>query len=312
MADASLPEASAHGAPRPEDGTPAPGSVAAERPRPVPAALAAPRVALAGGFVLLLALAAILAPVLAPHDPLEQDLMAAAVPPWGLAGADPGHALGTDDLGRDVLSRLVFGSRTALTVAVAAAAAAAVVGTVLGLLAGYFGGWIDALVSRLIEIWMAFPAVLLSILIVAVLGAGVGSVIAAIAIIDWTRFARVIRADTMAQRRSDYVTAARTLGFGRFAILFREILPNVVPGLIALVSLEMGIAVVVEAILSFVGLSVSSDTPTWGGMIASGRTIIHQAWWVFAAPLAAVFVTVVAFNQLGDGLRRALDPVLRR
>jgi peptide/nickel transport system permease protein len=159
---------------------------------------------------------------------------------------------------------------------------------------------------------MAFPAVLLAILIVAILGPGVSSVIIAIAIIDWTRFARTIRADTMAQARTDYVIAARTLGFGRWAILFREILPNIVPGLIALVALEMGIAIVVEAILSFVGLSVSSDTPTWGGMIASGRQIIYQAWWVFAAPLAAVFLSVLALNQLGDGLRRATDPVLRR
>jgi peptide/nickel transport system permease protein len=116
----------------------------------------------------------------------------------------------------------------------------------------------------------------------------------------------------MAQARSDYVTAARTMGYGRLAILFREILPNVLPGLIGLVALEMGIAVVVEAILSFVGLSVSSDTPTWGGMIASGRQIIYQAWWVFAAPLAALFLTVLAFNQVGDGLRRSLDPVMRR
>ena len=265
-----------------------------------------------GGFVCALVLVAILAPLIAPHDPLDQDLLAAFLPPVGFAGADPAYLLGSDDLGRDVLSRLVFGSRVAVTVSVTAAALAGVVGTLLGLLAGYFGGWIDAVVSRLVEIWMAFPAVLLSILIVAILGSGVGSVIVAIAMIDWTRFARVVRADAMAQARTDYVTAARTLGFGRCAILFREILPNIVPGLIGLVALEMGIAVVVEAILSFVGLSVSSDTPTWGSMIASGRQIINQAWWVFAAPLAAVFLTVLAFNQLGDGLRRALDPVLRR
>ncbi len=271
-----------------------------------------PRLSVAGGFVLLLVVLAVFAPLLAPHDPLDQDLLATTLPPLGFADADPAHLLGTDDLGRDVLSRLIYGSRVALTVAVAASALAGAVGTTLGLLAGFFGGWVDAAVSRLVEIWMAFPAVLLSILIVAVLGPGVGSVVAAIAVIDWTRFARVVRADTMAQARADYVTAARTLGFGPGAILFREILPNVAPTLVALLSLEMGIAVVVEAILSFVGLSVSSDAPTWGGMIASGRAIIYQAPWVFAAPLAAVFLTVLAFNQVGDGLRRALDPVLRR
>ena len=211
-----------------------------------------------------------------------------------------------------MLSRLIYGARIALIVAFVAASLAALAGTALGLLAGWYRGWVDGLISRLVDIWMAFPPVLLSILLVAVLGAGVGSVIAAIAIIDWTRFCRVVRAETMAQAQADYVTAAHAIGFPPFHILVREILPNVVPALLALVSLEMGIAVIVEAILSFVGLSVSSDTPTWGGMIAEGRQFIHQTWWVFAAPLAALFATVLAFNQLGDGLRRALDPVLRR
>ena len=159
---------------------------------------------------------------------------------------------------------------------------------------------------------MAFPPVLLSILLVAVLGTGAASVIAAIAIIDWTRFCRVVRAETMAQAQMDYVTAARTIGFARPAILFREILPNVAPVLIALLTLEMGIAVIVEAILSFVGLSVSSDTPTWGGMIAEGRQIIHQAWWVLAAPLAALFATVSPSISSATDCARALDPVLRR
>jgi dipeptide transport system permease protein len=280
--------------------------------RHVRALLAQPKVAFAGGFIVLLIALALCAPLIAPHDPREQDLLAATLPPFGFTGAEPIFVLGTDDLGRDVLSRLIFGTRIALVVAFVAAALAALLGTLLGLFAGYFRGATDVIVSRLIEIWMAFPPVLLSILIVAIMGSGVTSVIVAIAIIDWTRFARVVRAETMAQAQADYVTAARVLGFGRMAILFRDILPNVAPVLLALVTLEMGIAVIVEAILSFVGLSVSSDTPTWGGMIAQGRQIIHQAWWVFAAPLAALFATVLAFNQLGDGLRRALDPVMQR
>jgi peptide/nickel transport system permease protein len=137
-------------------------------------------------------------------------------------------------------------------------------------------------------------------------------VIFAIVVIDWTRFCRVIRAETQAQAKMDYVTAARAIGFPSRHILFQEILPNVMPVIVALVSLEAGIAVIVEAILSFVGLSVSSDTPTWGGMIAQGRQIIHQGWWVLVAPLTALFATVLAFNLLGEGLRRALDPVMRR
>lgn len=276
------------------------------------AALSEPKVILGGGFILCLILVAIFAPWLAPKDPLEQDLMLATLPPAGYAGTEPGFWFGTDDLGRDVLSRLIHGTRIALLVAFVAAGLSALVGTTLGLLAGWYRGWVDAIISRLVDIWMAFPPVLLSILLVAVFGAGVHSVIAAIVIIDWTRFCRVVRSETMAQAQMDYVTAAKVLGFSRFKILIGQILPNVGPVLIALISLEMGIAIIVEAILSFVGLSVSSDTPTWGGMIAQGRQIIYQGWWVLVAPLIMLFLTVLAFNQLGDGLRRALDPMMRR
>jgi ABC-type dipeptide/oligopeptide/nickel transport system permease subunit len=271
-----------------------------------------PRIVAGGGFILFLLVLAVGAPWIAPKDPLEQDIILGASPPAWLAGAEPGHWLGTDDLGRDALSRVIYGSRIALTVAFGASTLAALFGAALGLLAGWHRGWIDATVSRLVEIWMAFPPVLLSILLVAVVGPGVGSVIAAIAIIDWTRFCRVIRAETMTQASADYVTAARAIGFSHWRIIAREILPNVLPVLIALVSLEMGIAVIVEAILSFVGLSVSSDTPTWGGMIAQGRQLMHEGWWILAAPLTMLFLTVLAFNLLGEGLRRALDPVMRR
>ncbi len=266
------------------------------------------RIWLAGGFLLLLLAIAVLAPVISPFDPLEQDLIAATAAP----GQEPGRWLGTDSLGRDVLSRMIHATRIALTVAVVAAVLACLLGTALGLLAGYFGGWTDAVISRLIDIWMAFPPVLLSILLVAVLGSGLHSVIVAIVVIDWTRFARVVRAETLQQARLEYAEAASALGMGRMAILFREILPNVLPVVLVLLSLEMGIAVIVEAILSFVGLSVSTDTPTWGGMIAEGRQIIYQAWWVLVFPLIALFLTVLAFNQLGDGLRQWLDPVLKR
>jgi peptide/nickel transport system permease protein len=276
------------------------------------AMLAEPKVIFGGGFILVLILLALFAPWIAPQDPLEQDLSLGTLPPYSFEEAEPGYWLGTDDLGRDVLSRLIYGSQIALTVAFVAAGLAALLGTSLGLLAGWYRGWVDTVISRLVDIWMAFPPVLLSILLVAVFGSGVHSVIAAIVIIDWTRFCRVVRSETMAQAQMDYVTAARTIGFPRFRILTSEILPNVAPVLIALVSLEMGIAVIVEAILSFVGLSVSSDTPTWGGMIAQGRQMVYEGWWVMVAPLVMLLLTVLAFNQLGDGLRRALDPMMRR
>jgi dipeptide transport system permease protein len=299
-------------APRDADGTPMQIVMSPRLTATLAALMSQPKVVWGGGFIVVLAILALFAPWIAPHDPLAQNLMAGTLPPIGFADHGPGYLLGTDDLGRDVLSRLIYGARVALTVAFVSTAFAALVGTLLGLLAGFFGGVTDAVVSRLIEIWMAFPPVLLSTLVVAILTPGITSVIIAIAIIDWTRFARVVRAETIAQAQADYVIAARTVGYHRRTILFREILPNVAPVLVALVTLQLGLAVIIEAILSFVGLSVSSDTPTWGGMIAAGRQIIYQACWVFAAPLAGLFATVLAFNQLGDGLRRALDPVMQR
>lgn len=270
-----------------------------------------PRLWLAGGWLLVILLAAIFAPLVAPHDPLAQDLMLERLPPFWVTGAEPGYWLGTDSLGRDLLSRLIYGGRIAFAVAFAAAIAACLVGSALGLVAGYFGGWADRIVSRIVDIWMAFPPVLFAILLVAVLGTGLSSVIIAIAVIDWTRFCRVVRAEAMSQARMDYVENARIAGFGRLDIMLREVLPNVLPTIIALLSLEMGIAVIVEAILSFVNLSISTDDPTWGGMIAEGRLSIHQAWWVLVFPLIMLILTVLSFSQFGEGLKTRFDPVLR-
>ncbi|TPK67787.1 ABC transporter permease [Mesorhizobium sp. B2-4-19] len=270
-----------------------------------------PRLWLAGGWLLLALLAAIFAPLVAPQDPLAQDLMLERLPPFWLDGAEPGYWLGTDSLGRDLLSRLIFGGRIAFIVAFAAAIAACLVGSTLGLIAGYFGGWADRIISRIVDIWMAFPPVLFAILLVAVLGTGLSSVILAIAIIDWTRFCRVIRAEAMGQSRMDYVENARIAGYGRIGIMLREVLPNVVPSIVALLSLEMGIAVIVEAILSFVNLSISTDDPTWGGIIAEGRLSIHQAWWVLVFPLITLILTVLSFSQFGEALKARFDPVLR-
>ena len=274
--------------------------------------LANPRVALGGAVLVFFALAAIFAPLLAPHDPVEQDLLLQYVSPFWSDKAEAGYPFGTDNLGRDILSRLVYGARIALFVAVAAAAAAGLLGTVLGLLAGYFGGWTDTVISRLVEIWMAFPAVLLSIVLVAVMGTGLHSVIIAIAVIDWTRFCRVVRAETMAQKQQDYVASAVTVGLGRARILWREILPNVLPLLIVLFTLEMGIAVIVETILSYVNLSLASDFPTWGSMISDGRKYVNQAPWLMILPILCVIALVLALNALGDGLKDALDPVMRK
>ena len=269
------------------------------------------RLWLSAAWLILLVIVALFAPYLAPKDPLEQDLFAGRLPPFWMQGADAAFLLGTDSLGRDVLSRIIFGTRIALTVAVISASLTCLVGAALGLLAGFYRGWADVVVSRFIDIWMAFPPVLFSILLIAVIGPGLFSIIAAIVVIDWTRFARVIRAEAMTQGAMDYVASARVAGRGRFGILLREILPNVLPIIVVLLTLEMGIAVIVEAILSFVNLSISTDDPTWGGMISEGRTSIHQAWWVLVFPLITLFFTVLSFSQLGEGLKNRFDPVLR-
>lgn len=269
------------------------------------------RLILSGSWLAIVIICAVFAPFIAPHDPLAQDLLLERLPPFWVSGAEPGFYLGTDGLGRDVLSRIIYGARIALTVAFVAATAACVIGSTMGLVAGYFRGWLDQIVSRIVDIWMSFPPVLFSILLVAVIGTGLHSVIIAITAIDWIRFCRVVRAETLVQTQLDYIDSARAAGFSRLSILVREVFPNALPTIVALLSLEMGIAVIVEAILSFVNLSISTDDPTWGGMIAEGRTIIHFAWWVLVFPLIALFLTVLAFSQFGEGLRDRFDPVLR-
>ena len=266
-----------------------------------------------GLFVLsVLTVTALTAPWLAPHDPLEQDLLYSFLPPTWYPQGEGSYLLGTDNLGRDIISRTVYGTRIALVVAVIAASLACLLGTALGLCAGFFGGKVDLIISRVVDIWMSFPAVLLSIVLVAVIGAGLHAVIIAIVIIDWTRFCRVVRAETMVQKELDYVASGVTIGLSRIQLLLNEILPNLVPLLIVLLSMEMGIAIVVETILSFVGLSVASDTPSWGNLIQEGRQYIHQVPWLLGLPVFCLIISVVGLNALGDGLKQVIDPVSRR
>jgi peptide/nickel transport system permease protein len=266
-----------------------------------------PRVLAGGLLALLVAGLALFAPWLAPHDPQEQDLLSTLLPPMWSAGGEAAYPLGTDTLGRCILSRLLYGARIALYVGVVAATGAMLLGTVLALVAGYFGGWIDWAIGRLVDVWMAFPPVILALILLVGMGAGVNKVILAIVLIDWTRFCRVIRSEVLVVRRRDYVAAARLAGFTHVQTIVKEVLPAVTPLVITLFSLEMGIAVIVEAIMSFVGLSVEPDVAAWGVMIADARTTMNQAPWGVVAPVLAIFATVLAFNLLGDGLRRALD-----
>jgi peptide/nickel transport system permease protein len=278
----------------------------------LPPSLRSGRVLVGGGLVLMMAVIAIFAPWLAPNDPQAQDLFGNLLPPaWDPLG-DPQYPLGTDSLGRCILSQLFYGARVAMIVAIVASTGAMVIGVTLAHIAGYFGGWIDGLITRLVDLWMSFPPVVLSLILMLGLGVGVTNVILAIVLVDWTRFCRVVRSDVMVVRQQDYVPAARLLGFGHFRTIRREVLPSVMPLVVTMMSLEMGIAIVVEAILSFVGLSVEADISAWGVMVADAREYMYQSVWGLIFPILAIVLTVLGFNLLGDGLRRTLDPKLRQ
>jgi peptide/nickel transport system permease protein len=265
------------------------------------------RVLIAAAMILCIGCCAIFAAWIAPHDPLEQNLLSILVPPAWADGGDLSFPLGTDSLGRCVLSRLIYGARTAMLVAFFASLGAMIIGSVLAHIAGYFGGAVDWLIGRLVDVWMSFPPVVLSLILMVGLGVGLDKVILAIILVDWTRFCRVLRSEVLVVTRHDYVSAARLLGFSHWQAIVREVLPATLPLLITLLSIEMAIAVVVEAILSFVGLGVGADTPAWGQMIADARQYVYQSPWNLLLPALAIFLTVAAFNLLGDGLRRTLD-----
>jgi len=275
--------------------------------RAIPRWLRSARVITGLTIVSLILLCAIFAPQLAPHDPNEQNLISTLLPPAWVQGGEAAFPFGTDSLGRCVLSRLIFGARVAMTVAVLASLGAMLIGATLAYVAGYFGGRIDALIGRMVDVWMSFPPVILSLILMVGLGTGLRNVILAIVLVDWTRFCRVLRAEVLVVARKDYVAAARLVGSSHWRTITREIVPASLPLLITLLSLEMGIAIIVEAILSFVGMSVGAQTPAWGQMIADARQYIYDSPWNLAFPIAMIFIAVFGFNILGDGLRRTLD-----
>ena len=275
-------------------------------------ALRHPKVAVGGAMVLVFVFVAVCAPWLAPNDPNAQDLLATLLPPSWDEGSMAQYPLGTDSLGRCVLSRLIYGSRIALQVAVLAATGAMLFGSALALLAGYLRGRFDGAMGFIVGLWLSVPPVVFSMLLMVGLGTGVRNVILAVVLVDWTRFYRVVRAEVIVAREREYVQAARLLGFSHWRTMTREILPGVLPLILTLFSLHMGVAIIVEAILSFVGLSVPSDVVAWGVMLADGRDQIYQAGWTLLAPIAGIIFAVLAFNLLSDGLRVTLDPRLQK
>lgn len=272
------------------------------------ALLRSPKTLAGGAIVLALVLVAIFAPWIAPNNPLSQDLLSPLLPPAWMADGMAKYPLGTDSLGRCVLSRLIYGSRVALWVGLCSAVGTMLLGCALALLASYFGGKVDRAIGYLVDLWMSFPPVVLSLILMVGLGPGVGNVILSVIVVDWTRFCRVVRAEALVIRRRDYVIAARLMGFSHLRIMLREMLPGLVPLIITLFSLEMGVAIVVEAILSFVGLSVPANTVAWGVMIADARGVMQEDIWNLIPPVLGIVVTVLGFNLLSDGLRQALDP----
>ena len=265
----------------------------------------------AGGTLLLIVLfMALSAPMLAPHDPNEQDLLSTLLPPFWSAGANATFPLGTDTLGRCVLSRLLYGARIAVTVGTLAPIGTALLGGLLAILAGYRGGWVDWLVSRAVAVWMSFPPVVLALVLMVGFSPGLANVILATILVDWTRFCRVTRSEILVVMKQDYIAAARIAGASHFSVVLRDLVPAITPIILTLFSIEMGIAVVAESILSFVGVSDEPHIPTWGVMVADGLNAMYQAPFGLILPIGSIVLTVLGSGLLGDGLRRALDPRL--
>jgi ABC-type dipeptide/oligopeptide/nickel transport system permease subunit len=265
-----------------------------------------------GGVLILLAIVvAVFAPALAPHEATAFDLLHRLAPPAWDTGGSWKHPLGTDPLGRDVLSRIIYGARTSLAIAGAAMLAAAAVGIVLGLVSGYAGSWADALIMRLADIQLSFPYLLLAIAVMALLQPSLVNLILVLVLRSWVVYARLVRVVTRSAREREFVTAARALGAGGARIVFRHIAPNVVGPAIVVSSFQLAELIILESSLSFLGLGVQPPTPSWGSMVSEGRAYISSAWWLSAFPGLAIVLAVLGANLTGDALRRALDPRLR-
>jgi peptide/nickel transport system permease protein len=263
-------------------------------------------------IIVVLVFVAVLAPLLAPYSPTAQSLPDRLLPPAWLEGGSAQHLLGTDVLGRDMLSRLLYGARVSLAVAVSALLAGGVVGLALGILSGYLGGRVDSVLMRVVDATLTFPTILIALLLAVSLGAGLQTMVIAITLILWARFARVVRGEVLAVKTRDFVALARVHGCSHLRIMGVHILPNVTNTFMVLLSLHIGFVILVEASLSFLGAGIPPPTPSWGQMVADGRSHIASAWWLSVLPGGAIMLVVLAFNLFGDWLRDWLDPRLRQ
>jgi ABC-type dipeptide/oligopeptide/nickel transport system permease subunit len=256
---------------------------------------------------------AVLAPILAPHDPAAQDLERRLAPPIGLGkgAASLQYPLGNDNLGRDILSRLLVGSRVSLIVGASTILLSCVVGSLIGAVAGFYRGFVDDMTMRLVDVWLAFPSLLLAIAFGAALGPGLFNLTIALSLSIWVVYCRIVRAEVLSIREQEFVLAARAMGASDARIILRYILPNVLAPILVISTLQMGTVIISEASLNFLGIGVQGSIPTWGGMLSDGREFMRQAWWLSTFPGIAISVVVLSINLIGDGLRDALDPRLR-
>ena len=259
----------------------------------------------------LLVIPALFAAQVAPYDPLKGSLANRLKPPAWQQGGSIEHVLGTDKLGRDMLSRIIYGARVSLAVSLVAIFVGGVIGTALGMISGYFGGWVDALLMRLVDISLSLPTILLALVLVAAVGPSFGTVITILMIFLWARYARLVRGETLAIKERDFIARAQVAGASHIRIMARYIFPNVVNSLVVLATLQVGYVILLESTLSFLGAGLPRPTPAWGLMIADGRELIVTAWWVSMFPGVAIMLTVLSLNLLGDWLRDHLDPKLR-
>jgi len=267
---------------------------------------------LPAAVLLLLVLVAIFAPLLAPYPPTKIEMTERLLPPAFVEGGSTAHLLGTDLIGRDVLSRVIYGARVSLSVSLLVIIITASFGTVLGIVAGYLGGRADAFLMRITDISLAFPAILIAILLAVILGPSFTTVVLAIAIIGWAPYARLIRGEALKLREADFVAQARIIGTSPVRIMTRHIFPNIINPLIIMVTLSVGFVILTEAILSYLGAGIPPPTPSWGNMVADGRNLIDTAWWISFWPGIAIGLVVLSGNFLGDWLRDKMDPRLRQ
>lgn len=257
------------------------------------------------GFLILAAVVAlaVAAPLVAPHDPTRIDLANALRPPRGFDGANPAYLLGTDQLGRDILSRMIYGARVSMMVAASALMIAAFIGVVLGVIAGYYGRLVDDVLMRLVDIQLSFPAVILAIIVAATLGAGLRNLVMVLGVIAWPTFARLARGSTLSERRKQYVEAAVTVGCSDLRVMFRHILPNLASPILVVTAFAIAQMVLWEAGLSFLGLGVPPPQASWGSMLADGRSHVATAWWLATLPGIAIAITILGINLIGEWLR---------